>query len=161
MIRSATPADAAVIAAIYNHYVAATTVTFEEEPVTADDMAVRIATLARAGLPWLVIEQAGAVAGYAYASKWRERSAYRFSVESTVYLHKDRTGRGLGALVYAALLDELRERELRTVIAGIALPNQASVSLHERLGFAQVARFKEVGRKFDRWADVGYWQLAL
>jgi phosphinothricin acetyltransferase len=159
--RPATAEDAAAIAAIYNHYVATTCVTFETDPVTAGDMAERIAETTNAGLPWWVAEGASGVVGYAYASKWKGRCAYRYSVESTVYLSKDHTGAGIGRQLYEALIGQLRLAKLHAVIGGIALPNDASIALHERLGFEQVARFKEVGFKQNRWIDVGYWQLLL
>ncbi|MCS0616510.1 GNAT family N-acetyltransferase [Massilia kyonggiensis] len=159
--RPATSQDAARICAIYNHYVTTTTVSFEEDAVSEQDMAQRIADVGAAGLPWLVLEVDGVLAGYAYATKWRVRPAYRHSVESTVYLDKDCTGRGLGRTLYGALLDELRQRELRLVIGGIAQPNEGSVGLHEALGFRKVAHFTEVGMKFGRWVDVGYWELNL
>jgi phosphinothricin acetyltransferase len=101
------------------------------------------------------------VVGYAYATKWRVRPAYRHSVESTIYLDQAFAGRGLGRVLYETLLDELRRRELHRVIAGIALPNEASVGLHEAIGFRKAAHFSEVGRKFGRWIDVGYWELKL
>jgi len=160
-IRPATPADAARICAIYNHYVTTTTVSFEEQAVTEPEMAQRIADVGAAGLPWLVLEIDGALAGYAYATKWRVRPAYRHSVESSVYLDQAYAGRGLGRTLYGALLDRLRERGLHVVIGGIALPNDASAGLHEALGFRKVAHFSEVGRKFGRWLDVGYWELKL
>jgi phosphinothricin acetyltransferase len=157
-IRAASGADAARICTIYNHYVAATTVSFEENAVTADDMAGRIADVQAAGLPWLVLAADGHIVGYAYATKWRVRSAYRHSVESSVYLDAGATGKGWGRLLYTALLDQLRAREVHRVIGGIALPNEASVGLHEALGFRKVAHFTEVGIKFGRWIDVGYWE---
>jgi phosphinothricin acetyltransferase len=160
-LRPASAADAASICAIYNTYVTTTTITFEEEAVTEQDMAQRIADVGAAGLPWLVLEVDGKVAGYAYATKWRMRPAYRYSVESTIYLDQAFAGRGLGRLLYGALLDELRKRELHLVIGGIALPNDGSVALHEKLGFRKVAHFTEVGMKFGRWIDVGYWELKL
>jgi phosphinothricin acetyltransferase len=160
-IRPAAPADAARICAIYNHYVTTTTVSFEEDAVGEQEMAQRIADVAAAGLPWLVLEVDGTLVGYAYATKWRVRPAYRYSVESTVYLDRDCTGRGLGRALYASLLDELRRRELHLVIGGIAQPNAGSVGLHEALGFRKVAHFSEVGMKFGRWVDVGYWELRL
>lgn len=160
VIRPATPADAAAIAAIYNHYVATTTISFEEAPVAVDEMARRILDVG-AKLPWYVYERAGAVLGYAYATPWRVRSAYRFSVESSVYVHKDCARQGIGRRLYRVLLDELRERGLAVVIGGIAQPNPASVALHEAFGFRKVAHFERVGRKFERWIDVGYWELQL
>jgi phosphinothricin acetyltransferase len=160
-IRPASAADAARICAIYNHYVTRTAVSFEEEPVREPDMAQRIADVAAAGLPWLVLDTDGVVAGYAYATTWRARPAYRYSVESSVYLDEACIGRGFGRLLYGALLDILRTRELHLVIGGIALPNEASVGLHEALGFRKVAHFSEVGKKFGDWRDVGYWALRL
>lgn len=160
MIRSASPDDAAAIATIYNHYVATTTITFEECVVPVADMAQRIQEVS-ASLPWLVYEQAGQVLGYAYATPWRARSAYRFSVESTVYVSPDHPRKNIGSSLYRALLDALRVRGIHVVLGGIAQPNAASVALHERLGFEKVAHFKQVGRKFDQWIDVGYWELAL
>jgi phosphinothricin acetyltransferase len=160
-IRPASSLDAAHICAIYNHYVATTTISFEETPVLEPDMAGRIADVTEDGLPWLVLEIGGVVAGYAYATKWRARPAYRHAVESSVYLDAALAGRGHGQRIYARLLDALRIRGLHTVIGGIAQPNERSVALHERLGFRKVAHFAEVGFKFDRWIDVGYWQLPL
>lgn len=160
-LRPASMADAAAIRAIYNHYIATTTISFEEDAVTEQDMAQRITDVGTSGLPWLVLEVDGKVVGYAYAAKWRVRPAYRHSVEGTVYLDHAFAGRGLGLILYSALLDELRKRELHLVIGGIALPNKASVGLHEKLGFRKVAHFTEVGMKFGRWVDVGYWELCL
>ncbi len=160
MIRAATPADAAAIAAIYNHYIATTTISFEEQAVTAAEMAQRIREVS-ATLPWLVHEEGGAIAGYAYATRWRVRSAYRFAAETSVYVAHGRGGQGIGSALYTALLAELRVRGMHMAIGGIAQPNPASVALHERLGFVKVAHFSEVGRKFGRWIDVGYWELKL
>jgi phosphinothricin acetyltransferase len=161
MLRPATTADAAAIAAIYNHYVLNTIVTFEEEAVTTPGMTSRIADTIAAELPWLVWVESGSVLGYAYASKWKSRCAYRYSVESTVYLDKDATGRGLGTQLYTALLTALQPRGIHGIVGGIALPNKASVALHEKLGFEKIGQFKEVGWKFEKWIDVGYWELIL
>ena len=161
MIRSADSADAHRICTIYNHYIATTTISFEEEPVTAADMAKRIADVDEARLPWLVMLDGDKLVGYAYATKWRVRAAYRFAVETTVYLDPDYAGKGAGTVLYKTLLDELRQRGLHLAIGGIAQPNEASVRLHERLGFKKVAHFEEVGLKFGRWVDVGYWKLKL
>lgn len=160
-IRMATVEDAAAIAAVYNPYVADTCITFETEPVQAAGMAARITEVLDAGLPWLLAADAAGAAGFAYASKWKGRCAYRFSVESTVYLHRDHTGRGIGRALYGRLLEEIRARRMHAVIGGIALPNAASIALHERLGFRKVAHFEQVGYKQDRWVDVGYWQLLI
>ena len=160
-IRPAAPGDSHAIAAIYNHYIASTTVTFETERVTAADMQARIEETQSASLPWLVAEEGDRVLGYAYASKWKGRCAYRYSVESTVYLDAECIGRGIGKALYSALIDDLRERGMHAVIGGVALPNAASIALHEALGFRKVAHFEQVGFKQDRWIDVGYWQLLL
>ena len=160
-VRDAVAADAAPIAGIYNHYVAETVVTFEEEPVPPAEMAARIQDVRSAALPWIVLEHEGAVTGYAYASKWKGRCAYRFSVEGTIYLAPSFAGRGAGTVLYRRLLAELKETGLHSVLGGIALPNEASVGLHEKLGFQKVAHLREVGFKFGRWVDVGYWQLLL
>ncbi len=161
LVRPATAADAEVVARIYNHYVAHTIVTFEEAPVAPSEMARRMDEVLAVSLPWLVAEHGGQVVGYAYATKWRPRFAYRFSAEVTVYLDPDQTGRGVGSLLYTALVEELRARQFHAIIGGIALPNDASVALHERLGFRKVAHFEQTGFKFDRWIDVGYWELIL
>ena len=162
MIRQANINDADAIADIYNYYVANTSITFEEHAVSAEDMRGRITDVTEnARLPWLVEEQHGLVIGYAYATKWRARSAYRFSVESSVYLSNDHRGEGIGRKLYASLLESLRAAGIHCVIGGIALPNGASVALHEKSGFRKVAHFEEVGYKFGRWIDVGYWQQSL
>ena len=160
-IRPAGPGHASAIAAIYNHYIASTTVTFETERVTAGDMQARIEETQSASLPWLVATDDDRVLGYAYASKWKGRCAYRYSVESTVYLDAAQTGRGIGRALYSMLLDDLRARGLHAVIGGVALPNAASIALHEALGFRKVAHFEQVGFKQERWIDVGYWQVLL
>lgn len=160
VIRRVAPGDAAPIAAIYNHHVANTIVTFEEVPVDETAMRGRIAEI-DGSHAWFVAEVGGRVAGYAYASAWRARTAYRRSVETTVYLGSEFLGRGLGSALYDALLRELVRRDFHCAMGGIALPNAASVALHERMGFAKVAHFREVGWKLGRWIDVGYWQRML
>lgn len=157
-VREANAADAAAIAAIYNHYVATTVISMESDPVGPDEMARRMAEVQAAALPWLVLLDDGTVIGYAYASKWRARPGYRHAVESSVYVADGRRGCGIGLQLYRALIGRLAGR-FHCVIGGIALPNPASVALHERLGFRQVACFTEVGHKFGHWVDVGYWQL--
>lgn len=160
IIRLALPSDAEQICSIYNKYIANSHITFEEEPVRADSMAERIETVLHT-LPWIVLEERDHVIGYAYASRWRTRSAYRYSAESTIYLDSASVGRGLGTQLYSALIDALRRQGLHTAIGGIALPNEPSIRLHEKLGFAKTAQFREVGNKFGRWIDVGYWQMLL
>lgn len=161
LIRLAQPADSESIARIYNYYVLNTVITFEEQVVTPQIMVERLYEVGEASLPWLVAEVTGSVMGYAYASRWKERSGYRYSVESTIYLDPAVLGMGFGSQLYAALLDVLHRGDVHAVIGGIALPNPASIRLHEKFGFRKIAHFQEVGYKFGRWVDVGYWQLAF
>lgn len=161
MIRNVEIGDASALARIYNPYVQDSTITFEEQIVADEPMAERVREILDSGLPWLVDEDDGIVRGFAYASRWKGRCAYRYSVETTVYLDRSATGRGLGHRLYAELLERLRAKKLHVAIGGIALPNPASVALHERLGFRKVAHFAEVGFKFGRWIDVGYWERIL
>jgi phosphinothricin acetyltransferase len=160
-VRPVAPDDAAAIAHIYNYYVAQTIVTFEEDAVTAAAMRIRIDESHAAKLPWLVAEQGGEVAGYAYASKWKGRCAYRFSVEVTVYVDPGRARRGVGSALYTMLLPALKSGGTHAAMGGIALPNDASVQLHEKFGFVKVAHFRETGFKFGKWIDVGYWECLL
>jgi len=160
MIRDVKIEDAETVCNIYNHYVRNTIITFEEKPVSVGEMKNRIAEVT-ATLPWFVLEEKGIISGYAYSTNWKIRSAYRFSVESTIYLQPCSMGKGFGKRLYESMLSELRKRSLHSVIGGISLPNESSVALHERLGFRKVAHFSEVGWKFDQWIDVGYWELIL
>jgi phosphinothricin acetyltransferase len=160
VIRHATATDAAAICAIYNPYVETTAISFEESPVDAATMAARIADIEREHV-WLVAQVEDEVAGYAYAGPWRTRPAYRHAVETTVYVAPGRTRSGIGRGLYEALLAELAKRSFHCAIGGIALPNPASIALHEALGFVKVAQFREVGRKLGRWVDVGYWERML
>lgn len=161
LVRPAMAADAEQMAGIYNYYIANTVITFEETMIAADDMRSRLLAVQDAGLPWLVAESNGALAGYSYATPWRSRSAYRHSVETTIYLRPGLEGRGIGRVLYSQLISVLRERDIHAVIGGAALPNPASVALHEKLGFERVATFRDVGFKQGRWVDVAYWELLL
>lgn len=160
-VRPVEASDAGAIAAIYNPYVAGTVISFEETPVAEAEMAGRIAAVLAVPLPWLVAEVDGRVAGYAYATVWKARPAYRFSAEITVYLGPEFAGLGIGSMLYERLLPELQARGVHTVLACIALPNAASVALHEKFGLRQAAHYAEVGFKLGRWVDVGYWQRVL
>ena len=160
-LRMARVDDAGPLADLYNPFITDTIITFELEPIAAATMADRIDAVLAAGLPWLVAESGTELLGYAYAAPWKPRQAYRFSVESSVYLAPTAQGRGLGRALYERLLAELKTLGVHSVLGGIALPNAASVALHEKLGFVQVGQLQEVGRKFDRWIDVGYWQCRL
>ena len=160
-IRTATAEDAGALASIYNHYVAHTVVTFEEEPVAAGEMRRRMEEVFASSLPWLVAEFEGRIGGYAYATKWKARSAYRFSVETTVYLADGLGKQGLGTRLYDELFRRLKGQGIHAAIGGIALPNDASVALHEKFGMRKVAHFEQVGFKFGKWVDVAYWERLL
>jgi len=162
MIREVTDQDASAITHIYNHYIINHTATFELEEVTSSIMLQRIKAVKQNKLPWLVLENENAeVIGYAYASKWKERLAYKNSVEITIYLDHHLTQKGLGTSLYHAIFTLLKQRNIHAVMAGISLPNNASVALHEKFGMEKVAHFSEVGQKFNQWIDVGYWQKLI
>jgi phosphinothricin acetyltransferase len=160
-LRVARPDDAAAIAGIYAPFVTGSAVSFETEPPGEAAMRIRI----EAGgdlYPWLVGEdEDGTVLGYAYAARFRERPAYRFAVETSVYLRGGAAGRGLGRRLYEPLLAILEEQGFTQAIAAITLPNAASVRLHERLGFERAGTYRQVGWKLGAWHDVGLWQKAL
>lgn len=159
-LRPATLRDAPAIAALYAPFVRDTAISFEEVPPTADEMATRMAALL-GRYPYLVAEVDGHLVGYAYASPHRARSAYRFAADVTVYVNQNAQARGFGRRLYAGLLSELRRDGLHRAYAGIALPNAPSVALHEAMGFAHIGTFREVGFKFGRWHDVGWWECDL
>ena len=161
MIREATKADAQALVDIYNYYITDTTVTFEDKIVTGDEFATRIEHVLEAGYPYLVAEENGEIVGYAYASQFRARIAYRFTTEATVYLKHGLGGKGYGTALYSALLVELQKRNFHVVLGCVTLPNQASQALHEKLGFKKVGHFTECGFKFNQWLDVGFWELKL
>ncbi len=160
MIRDASVADAESVCAIYNPYILETVITFEEEPVSAEAMGKRIADVTVV-YPWLLFVEGEQVLGYAYARKFHERAAYRHTVETAVYVAQGGHGKGAGTALYRELLARLKPLNVHTALGGIALPNEKSVALHEKLGFKKVAHYEEVGRKFGRWIDVGYWQVKL
>ena len=162
MIRIATEQDAQAITSIYNYYIENTVVTFETEVITIDTILARMKTVNVANLPWLVaVNNQGQVVGYAYASPFRERYAYRFSVEITVYIDKTSAKQGFGTALYMALISELKSLKMHVIIGVITLPNEQSVALHEKMGMTKVAHFYEIGYKFEQWLDVGYWQARL
>ncbi len=160
MIRDAIGSDVPAITEIYNYYIEHTVVTFEEEPKTVPEMEERIQGV-QEKYPWIVMEVEGEIVGYAYATEWKSRSAYRYSAESTVYIKHGLNGKGYGYALYTALLEKLRAKNLHCILAGIVPPNPASIKLHEKLGFQKIGIQKEVGFKFNKWEDVGYWQLIL
>ena len=157
-IRSATPADAPALAAIYAWYVEKSVITFEVDPPDAAEMARRIEAVGVAH-EWLVLERGSELLGYAYASRFRERAAYAHATESTIYLRHGQEGLGLGRPLCAELVRRTFARGYRHMIGAIALPNEPSVRLHERLGFRKVGHLVRIGYKLGRWIDVGSWQL--
>jgi len=159
-IRNAAPADAEQIAAIYRPIVLETAISFETTPPTASEIAQRIER-AQEHHSWLVAESGNAIAGYAYGSLHRARPAYQKSVEVSAYVAPDQQGHGVGRALYGALFERLSALGFHQAFAGIALPNEASISLHQSVGFVSVGVFREVGRKFDRWHDVSWWQRAI
>ena len=160
MIRPVNLNDAAQIADIYNHYILHSAITFETAPLTEEEMRSRIALISREN-PYLVEEEDGQINGYCYYHRWKEREAYRHSVETTVYVHPDRQRQGSGRRLMLALIEAARRTDVHCMIACITCPNAASEALHKLLGFRQVSLYKEVGRKFGRWLDVYDFELLL
>ena len=158
-IRPATAPDSDPLSKIYNYYIATSHATFELAPIDAADMLQRIQNTIVEGLPFLVAEVDGSIAGYAYGRPFRPRPGYKHTVEVAVYVDVDSQGKGIAQALYRELFEKLFEAGAHSLIATISLPNDRSVRLHERLGFVKTGHFREVGRKFDRWIDVGYWQL--
>ena len=160
MVRPATEHDAAACAAIYAPYVRETAISFETEPPTVAEMAERIAAASRTHA-WLVLEDGGRVAGYAYAGPFAKRAAYRWACEVSVYLELGRRRTGGGRRLYEALLPRLAERGFRMAVAGMTLPNAASVALHRAMGFESVGTYRRIGYKHGAWHDVAWTQHAL
>jgi L-amino acid N-acyltransferase YncA len=159
-IRQATPQDAAALLTIYRPYVEATTVSFEISAPTVEEFAARIAK-AIAGWQWLVAEVADQAVAYAYASALRDRPAYRWSVEVSAYVHPSHQRQGIAQQLYTTLFEDLANKGFCNAYAAIALPNEASIKLHQSVGFEPVGVFKAVGRKFGRWHDVAWYQRML
>ncbi|QGF23751.1 GNAT family N-acetyltransferase [Raineyella fluvialis] len=155
IVRDAVPADAAACAAIYAPYVRDTTITFEETPPSVEEMAGRMARAARQWA-WLVAEVDGEVLGYAYAGRFKERVAFRWSSETSIYLAPDARGKGLGRVLYTALLDRLTERGYRRAVAVITQPNETSMAMHRSFGFTQVGLLPSIGFKHGAWRDVAW-----
>ena len=160
MIRSVELADCKAITDIYNYYIEATVITFEEIPLTVSEMQNRVKGI-REIFPYLVYEENGEILGYAYVDAFHSRSAYRFTLEDSIYLRNGCQGKGIGRALLNELLNEVKKRDAHSIMAKIALPNERSVNLHEAFGFKNVGTLKEVGRKFDKWLDVGYWELIV
>ncbi|TCC41392.1 GNAT family N-acetyltransferase [Kribbella speibonae] len=159
-VRDAAAADAAACAAIYAPYVTGTSITFELDPPTVDEMAERIAK-SQSTHAWLVLEDDGQVVGYAYGGPMKPRPAYRWSCEVSVYVAPSHHRTGAGRTLYNALFDRLSERGYRTAIAGVTLPNPASEALHKSLGFDPIGTYRNIGWKLDAWHDVAWSQRPL
>jgi phosphinothricin acetyltransferase len=159
-VRAAKPEDAPRIAAIYRPIVERTAISFEDKAPSQSEMAQRIETTLRT-YPWLVAEETGSILGYAYAAQHRAPAAYRWSVNVSIYIANHAHRQGVGRALYETLFETLRHQGIRNVFAGIALPNVASVGLHESCGFAPIGVYREVGFKFGRWHDVGWWQKTI
>lgn len=158
IIRKAEKKDAQQIAEIYNFYIENTHHSFEIEPISSEEMQQRIAAFSE-NYPYLVAEKDGEIIAFAYASCFKPRSAYKHSAEVSVYVNNDSKKKGIGTKLYERLFAELAKMDVHAIIAGISLPNEGSVKLHERFGMEKVAHFREVGFKLGRWIDVGYWEL--
>ena len=158
VIRLATPADAAAIAAIYRPYVETSRISFEEEAPDAAEIAARMGSPLH---PWLITEEDGRLLGYASSSPYHRRPAYRWTVETGIYLASEAQGRGLGRQLLSTLIELLTRQGYVTAIAAIALPNPVSIALHERLGFVAAGTYRRVGFKLDEWTDVSLWQRDL
>ncbi len=159
-IRPIKLADARQLAEIYNFSVQNTHHTFETEVVSFEEMQNRIGEIIK-NYPYLVAEENGEILAYAHAAPYKSRCAYRSSIEVSVYVKNGTKGKGIGTKLYEKLFEELKQTDVHAIIAGIALPNDASVKLHEKFGFEKVAHFREVGFKFYKWIDVGYWELVF
>lgn len=161
-VRAAVEADLAALTEIYNYYVVRTPITFDVQPFVPADRRAWFDAHAASGRHRLIVaEDARGILGYASTSRWRPKPAYDTTVESSVYCRHDATGRGIGTLLCRSLFDALRGEDVHQIVAGVALPNDASVRLHERLGFTRVGVFSAVGRKFDRFWDVAWFERPL
>lgn len=160
MIRSVQINDAKALLDIYNYYVLNTTATFDIEPLTLNVFIQKIEQIV-AEYPFIVFEEDNDILGYAYGSKFRPKPAYNHTVESTVYVKHNVHGKQIGTKLYAKLLELLGQGNFHIVLGVLTLPNEASVKLHKKFGFKQVAELKEVGLKFKQWQNVGIWQLNL
>ena len=158
-IRKVTLDDVCIICNIYNYYIENTVVTFETVPILEIEMQRRIEETFNTGYSFYVGEINGKIIGYYYTHRWKERSAYSTTVEESIYLDKTETSKGYGTQLFEHLLHNIDKRKTHVLIGGICIPNESSVRLHEKFGFKQISHMKEIGRKFDQWRDVGYWQL--
>lgn len=153
--------DLDAITTLYNYYILNTVISFEENPVSVEEFTQRVEKVKKQGHFWLIAENTEGVLGYAYSSQWNNRCAYQHSAESSIYISHQHLNQGIGTRLYKELFQRLKQSTTHTLISGIALPNSASVKLHESFGMKKVAHFQQTGFKFNKWIDVGYWQLLL
>lgn len=161
MIRPAQLQDAGNIAEIYNYYIKNTVITFEEELVSRSDMEERMQKVWKKKLPFIVVEDNCTIIGFAYLGTWRERSAFDITAETSIYLHKDHLGNGLGSKLYKELIARSLETDLHSLVSAISLPNDISRAIHQKLGFKPIGNFERTGLKFGKLIDVEFWQLDL
>jgi phosphinothricin acetyltransferase len=160
IIRLALVNDTEQILSIYSPYVKKTVISFEYTVPSKEEMETRIRNISQR-YPWIVLEENNEILGYAYASKHRERSAYRWSVDISIYVKEGYLGRGIGKALYTSLFEILKCQRYRNAYAGICLPNEKSVGIHEHFGFKKIAQYNKVGYKFGKWYDTGWWELFL
>jgi phosphinothricin acetyltransferase len=160
MIRTVKEQDVLQIKEIYNFYILNSIVNFEENPITTEELSKKIKNITSTSI-WIVYEKNKKILGYAYADIWKPRSGYLHTAETSVYIKQSESNKGIGTILYTELISRLKKLNFHVLIGGISLPNDASIALHEKFGFEKVAHFKEVGFKFNRWIDVGYWQLTI
>lgn len=160
-IRNVSVQDAKSICDIYNYYIKETIITFEDEVVSVEEIKERISKILKKGYPYIVYEEKGRVIGYAYVDNWRTRKAYNITLETSIYLDKDYTGKQIGRRLYQDLIDKVRQINIHSLIGVISLPNKPSQKIHADLGFELIGNFKESGQKFNKLIDVEFWQLFI
>ena len=160
IIRNVLNSDIPQVVEILNHYVRNDSCTFQINTYSISEISEKIAEITKV-YPYIVMEEGNEVIGFAYASRWREKNAYDKSAETTIYLNPKHKYRGLGKILYQELIEQLREKNFRLLVACLTLPNPSSVRLHESLGFEKAGEFRDAGYKFNRWCDVGFWQKVL
>jgi L-amino acid N-acyltransferase YncA len=161
MIRNVKSEDAGAIARIYNYYVKETTVTFETEEVSTEEMKDRISKTLECGYPFIVYEEEGVITGYAYVRKWRERISYNSTLETSIYVDKDKMTKGTGKKLYNSLIEQCKKAGVHVLIGVLAHTNTASRKLHKNTGFTKTGHFKEAANKFGKFIDIEFWSLIL
>ena len=161
MIRKVQLSDAEDIVNIYNYYIENTIISFETLKIDVNEETQRIKKILNNNYPFIVYEEQDMVLGYAYLSKWRERDAYKNTLETSIYVHKDYHNKGIGKILYKELINLGKAQGIHVLIGGMSIPNPQSQKLHEKLGFERVGLFKEVGYKFNKFIDVEFWQLNI